>query len=1203
MAKTYQGTKLQDLGNLEVLDPTDKIVIVKPKDEGVMELNEFFFYVQQNLDLSNYYTTVQANARFAEKSVVYTKGEADARFAFLDRVYSKVQSDTKYALKDDIFTKDEADIRYAGIDFSYSKTDLYTKDETFRTFALKTEIAPPVDFSLYSTTNKGDMRWAMKNETYAKIDSDARFAPLERSYAKAEADGRFAKVITTYTKEETDSKFIDVDEGYTRTFIQNNIYFKPELYTRLESDNRFALKNNVYTIAAINEQFASKAWVYSRGDAEATFAPIATTYTKTEINTLLDSHINPVSANLATNYYTKDNADIKYATKALTYSRLESDGKYALISNTLTELQLIAKYYDKTQVDAKFAAIDWTPYLTKTAAAATYATKDTTLTKTAIQTSYYTKAQVDDAIAAAEQGLETGSAERYVTSAYAEERFANVDSVYTKTESDGKYATLALTYSRIDSDARYFVKGEVTTAINDKATQTLGTVATNYLSKTDAASTYITIANANNTLANKTTVYTKTESDARYAPKDSSYLKAVSDSRYLKVGLDTLSVINTGATGSGAVLNLNNTHADNLESGRVVWNNETHSIGNLRITNTATKEAYFTLDLRPNFVTNPVKALTVTPTYIEHGSYGKLHTYFATAESVYTKPIIDSLLSEIRADYVTTSTANSRFALASGLSALDATVTTLSNRVTTDRTYLDSNYYKKTEVYTKVESDAKYYNSSTSNLIVSGSGTNVALSINAMGSGYKTGNLNFNFSGDKVSSIYSYLNSTDAALSRLSFTITNTEKTGTTDVMTLTRSGINHVLYGDLHTYFAKSSETYTKTEADAKFASSANAVYTKTESDGRYPSKGEFTTLTGRVTTEEGKLTALTTNLSNNYYAKTLVYTKTESDGKYPLKTEVYTQEQSDVNYYSKTVSDGKFALIETSYTKTDIDEGFHPKAVVFTKTESDGRYPLATAVYTKIVSDGKYALKGDAYLKAESDAKYALVGNAQSQDQTDERYYQKEDVYTKVETEARYAQKINTYTKTDSDARYIKESASLIQVTGDGSTPTLGIQIKSTNASAVGGAVKWMNQTRLVGEVTIDGNASTAGSLRLKLNNNSTNVLDTIFTVDESRIWHSVYGDLHTYFAKTVDALTIATAYTKTEVYNKAQGDERYAYKTDSYTKAASDDKYLGKFGAASNFLNSNDNSILNIWVGTLPQYDAIYTKNPNTLYMVKK
>ena len=308
MAKQYLGTKLQELGNVNVLDPTDKIVIVQPKDEGVMELREFFYYVQTNLDLSNYLTAIQSAALYAEKKNVYTKSEADEKFAFIDRTYTKVQSDTKYAPKNDTYSKAESNATFVGIDVTYLKSELYTKDETFTTFALKTEIPILPDLSPSSTTAQGDIRWAMKSETYSKIISDARFAPIDKSYSKAEGDGRFAKILTTYTKLEADAKFLDNDEGYTRQFIQNNIYFKPELYTKLETDTRFALKSNVYTIASVNEQFAAKSWVYSRGEAETTFAPILTTFTKLEVNALVDGQVTAVATNLASNYYTKVNS-------------------------------------------------------------------------------------------------------------------------------------------------------------------------------------------------------------------------------------------------------------------------------------------------------------------------------------------------------------------------------------------------------------------------------------------------------------------------------------------------------------------------------------------------------------------------------------------------------------------------------------------------------------------------------------------------------------------------------------------------------------------------------------------------------------------------------------------------------------------------------------------------------------------------------
>ena len=1067
MAKTYLGTKLQDLGNVEVLDPTDKIVIVKPKDEGVMQLKEFFFYVQSNLDLSNYYTTTQAKNLFAEKANVYLKSDADARFAHLDRVYSKVQADTKYAFKDTTYTKEEADGKFATIELTYPKSLLYTKDETYTTFALKTELPILPDLSPYSTTAKGDLRWAMKTDVFTKIESDARFAPIAKSYSKSETDGRYAMAANTYTKEESDTRFLNEEDGYTRTFIQNNIYFKPELYTRLESNNRFALKADVYTIASVNEQFAAKSWVFSRGEATETFAPIATTYTKTEVNALVEGRVRPVADDLAANYYTKTNADTKYATLNTTYTRTVSDGKYALISNTMTLTQLANTYYNKSQVDGIINAIDWAPYLTRVDAAATYATKATTLTKDNIQATYYTKAEVNDAIAAAKQGLETDSEERYITFGYAEERYSKFTDVYVKTESDAKYATKALTWSRTESDGRYFKKAEVTTAIGESKTQTLNAVAEEYLPKTIASTTYLTIANAQSTYAPKTASYTKAESNSRYHVKDSSYTKTDSDNRYLKVGLSSVDIVSTAAAAPGSVINLNNKHASSLEPGRIVWNNATQSLGNIRISNTVGKEAYFTLDLRPNFTTNPAPALTVTPTLIEHAAYGKLHEYFALKDAVYTKELVDGLIGEVKGNYLTTATASTTYTPLTTHTLLDGRVSALATTVTNNKTSADTTYATKADTYNKATADGRYVNLNTTKVNTTTTATGIGTGTGYIAANTRSGATDVMGLSVKLGTReVGHIRGSNVGGDKLVF---NTGA-NSTDLVEFSDAGILHTKYGLLDSYFAIKSDTYNKAAIDTLATTIRSEFYTKSVADGKYGLKTDLTSLTGRVSTEEGKLTSLTTNLQNNYYKKTETYSKTESDNRYYDKlTNVLTLSKATgltddlfVNFnntdtstlfgglkwskgaeiYTLTTSlpsaangvleyarlnggvvnsiftvnktdvwhtrygnlSTYFALASNTYTKTEADAKYPLKTASYTKAQSDANY------YTKTVSDGRYPLKTDVYTKSqtytktEADDKFALKSSVYTQAQT----------YSTTQADAKFALKTAVYTQT---------------------------------------------------------------------------------------------------------------------------------------------------------------------------------------------
>lgn len=374
MAKQYIGTKLQDLGNFEVLDPTDRILVIKPNDEGIMALSEFLLYVKANLDFSNYLTAKQVNDTFATKVDTYTRAEADGKFAFVDKTYTRTQTDAKFAVRADTFTKDEALGLFASTNNIYLKEEVYNKEEALHAFALKSEIPVLPDLSAYSTTAKGDLRWVLKTDVYAKTESDVRYPLAVNTYSKSDSDVRFAKAANTYTKDEVEAKFLDNNEAYTKSYIDQSIYLKSQVYTKLETDAKFQLKNETYTISDVNSQFAAKSWVYSRGEAELTFAPKADTYTKTEVNTLTDTKVAALAKNLNDNYYNKSVSDARYTPVGTSYSKTETDTKYPVKGQTATSISLNPTSLIYTMVDGTSKSVTvptWNQSTTGNAATAT----------------------------------------------------------------------------------------------------------------------------------------------------------------------------------------------------------------------------------------------------------------------------------------------------------------------------------------------------------------------------------------------------------------------------------------------------------------------------------------------------------------------------------------------------------------------------------------------------------------------------------------------------------------------------------------------------------------------------------------------------------------------------------------------------------------------------------------------------------------
>ena len=112
------------------------------------------------------------------------------------------------------------------------------------------------------------------------------------------------------------------------------------------------------------------------------------------------------------------------------------------------------------------------------------------------------------------------------------------------------------------------------------------------------------------------------------------------------------------------------------------------------------------------------------------------------------------------------------------------------------------------------------------------------------------------------------------------------------------------------------------------------------------------------------------------------------------------------------------------------------------------------------------------------------------------------------------------------------------------------------------------------------VTGGSVTASQMNLYLRHTDA-VWQSAFNVTTSRIWHKTYGYLDSYFAQS------STYYSKTEAdaryYTKTEAEARYTNVGVSYTKAETDARYA------------------KVWSGTPAQYNAIVTKDANTIYIV--
>lgn len=103
--------------------------------------------------------------------------------------HTKVVADGRYALKSDSYTKIQVDALISGIDISAKLADYYTKSQSDGRYASKS------DLGSYSTTLVADGKYATKlslNGYYTKVDTDGKYALKTQSYTKSASDDKYA---------------------------------------------------------------------------------------------------------------------------------------------------------------------------------------------------------------------------------------------------------------------------------------------------------------------------------------------------------------------------------------------------------------------------------------------------------------------------------------------------------------------------------------------------------------------------------------------------------------------------------------------------------------------------------------------------------------------------------------------------------------------------------------------------------------------------------------------------------------------------------------------------------------------------------------------------------------------------------------------------------------------------------------------------
>ena len=461
------------------------------------------------VDLSNYYTKVESDDKYALKTSIPTlDGYATEEWVnqqgyltshqSLEGYYTKTESDGKYALKTNIpslngYATEEWVNQQGYLTSHQSLEDYYTKVESDDKYALKASI-PTLDG--YATeqwvTNQGYLTQHQDLSTYAKKTELANY------YTKAESDGKYALSADIPSLNGYATEQWVTNQGYLTTHQSLEDYAtKEQLSTKADKEHTHLLKDitdyvapnlSIYAkktdIPSLNG-YATEEWVNSKG--YLTTHQSLTDYAK--------------KAELA-NYYTKAESDGKYAL-SVDIPSLNGYATEQWVENKgyLTTHQSLEDYAKKTDLSTKadkehthllkditdYVAPNLSIYAKKTDIPSLngYATEQWVnskgyLTSHQDLTDYARKAEIKTVnghslIGSGDIQIEVGSS-------------VDLSNYYTKTDSDGKYAlktsipslegyateqwvegknyltshqSLEEYYTKTDSDRKYALKTEI----------------------------------------------------------------------------------------------------------------------------------------------------------------------------------------------------------------------------------------------------------------------------------------------------------------------------------------------------------------------------------------------------------------------------------------------------------------------------------------------------------------------------------------------------------------------------------------------------------------------------------------------------------------------------------------------------------------------------------------------------------------------
>lgn len=712
--------------------------------------------------------------------------------------------------------------------------------------------------------------------------------------------------------------------------------------------------------------------------------------------------------------------------------------------------------------------------------------------------------------------------------------------VYTKEESDARYYTKAQVETRIgdiDSNETYYTEKEINAkfiegAIADAKFATKAELNRIGTLKADVASVY-TRAQTDDKYIEKTKVYTREWVDANLVLKGASYLKSESDTRY---AFKTDAYTRVESDNRFALKSQIPQAQDLTEFIKADYVDNTF----LRIT---TADSTYLRKTTADSVYAKITDLAQIKTLSD--KFALYYTKLEDDAKFATKAYVDSNFlnkTQLTQQFLPRLEASSTYATKSELTVTD---TNLKTAITlkSDTTWVNTNFVTKASLatthYTKVESDAKYYDKNYINT-------------------YYPDNSELAKIVATLATKTSVTDGDAAVKAQLANYYTKTE----------TKSLYYDKVYSDA-TYLTKnvynSFVATTNAAINAKAATTwvTSTFYTKTDSDAKYALKSTLETnymTSALIGATYVTKTSLATDLAN-YLLKTDFNNKwtglnTELT-KFALKADVYTKVESDDKYIAKTAPRIEIKGNSTNAESFGIDlvnisaSGTPSGSIRFFVNSDKNGIIYTVNDYTNKTAELRLALKNF----VDGTVPTALIVNNNG-------IWHK--TYGWLHT--RFLEVGEAYSKAEADANFMSIKPSSINVTGANGD----ISIARTNpADSRSPALNYLRGPQNLGRTYMFWNATTSQwNYDLSIPATAAGAIESTMRVTTTDIWHRVYGNLDTYFRLASDSYTKADVWNKNESYSKVQAGDTF------YTKALSDGKY-----ATITTLNDTKTSLTNL------------------------